>query len=91
MSELSNISNKKSSGNLNANETSSKTQCKMILTALRNGERLTHLIAERRFKCLRLGARIYDLKQQGHDIQRRMITVPSGKRVAEYFMNEVAE
>ncbi|SEQ77230.1 helix-turn-helix domain-containing protein [Basfia succiniciproducens] len=91
MSELSDISNKKSSGNLNANDTSSKTQCKMILTALRNGERLTHLDAEQRFRCLRLGARIYDLKQQGHDIQRRMITVPSGKRVAEYFMNEVVE
>ncbi|WP_041834633.1 helix-turn-helix domain-containing protein [Actinobacillus succinogenes] len=81
----------KSSGNLNANETSSKTQCKMILTALRNGERLTQLLAYERFGCTRLGARIYDLKQQGHDIQRRMVTVARGKRVAEYFMNEVAE
>ncbi|WP_443090340.1 helix-turn-helix domain-containing protein [Basfia succiniciproducens] len=77
----------KSSGNLNANETSSKTQCKMILTALLNGERLTHLDAEQRFCCLRLGARIYDLKQQGHDIQRRMVTVASGKRVAEYWLD----
>lgn len=73
--------------NLNPNEKQSQSQNKMILTALRNGERLTHLIAERRFRCLRLGARIYDLKQQGHNIQRRMITVPSGKRVAEYYMD----
>lgn len=73
--------------NLNPNEKQSQSQNKMILAALRNGDRLTHLIAERRFRCLRLGARIYDLKQQGHDIKRRMVTVPSGKRVAEYYMD----
>ncbi len=73
--------------NLNPNESQSQSQNKMILDALLSGDRLTHLIAEQRFRCLRLGARIYDLKQQGHNIQRRMITVPSGKRVAEYYMD----
>lgn len=73
-------------GNINPNESQSQTQKQMILTALKNGERLTHLDAERRFRCLRLGARIYDLKQAGHNIESRMITVPSGKRVKEYFM-----
>lgn len=73
--------------NINPNEPESKTQCEMILKALKNGEKLTHLKAEERFKCLRLGARIYDLKQKGHDIQRRMVTVPSGKRVAEYWLD----
>lgn len=78
--------------NLNPNESQSQTQSQMILAALRNGDRLTHLIAERWFRCLRLGARIYDLKQQGFDIKRRMVTVPSGKRVAEYYMDiEVVE
>nr|WP_237586153.1 helix-turn-helix domain-containing protein [Actinobacillus pleuropneumoniae] len=77
--------------NINPNEMQSQTQNQMVLAALRNGDRLTHLIAEHRFKCLRLGARIYDLRQQGHDIKRRMIAVPSGKRVAEYYMDvEVA-
>ncbi|WP_044470487.1 helix-turn-helix domain-containing protein [Mannheimia massilioguelmaensis] len=76
--------------NVNPNESQSQTQNQMILAALLNGERLTHLIAEQRFRCLRLGARIYDLKQRGHNIQRRMVTVASGKRVAEYFMSEVA-
>lgn len=56
----------------------------LILKALQQGDRLTHLDAEKRFNCLRLGARIYDLKQQGHKIERRMIIVPSGKCVAEY-------
>ena len=70
--------------NLNQNETTSQTQSAQILKALKNGERLTHLDAEKRFNCLRLGARIYDLKQQGHKIESRMIVVPSGKCVAEY-------
>lgn len=70
--------------NENANERSSKTQKALILKALQQGDRLTHLDAEKRFNCLRLGARIYDLKQQGHKIERRMIVVPSGKCVAEY-------
>lgn len=70
--------------NENANESSIKTQKALILKALQQGDRLTHLDAEKRFNCLRLGARIYDLKQQGHKIERRMIVVPSGKCVAEY-------
>ena len=70
--------------NINPNEKTSQTQNGKILKALLNGERLTHLDAEKRFNCLRLGARIYDLKQRGHNIKRVMITVPSGKRVAQY-------
>lgn len=70
--------------NINQNETTSQTQSAQILKALKNGDRLTHLDAEKRFNCLRLGARIYDLKQHGHKIERRMIVVPSSKCVAEY-------
>ena len=43
--------------NENANESSSKTQKALILKALQQGDRLTHLDAEKRFNCLRLGAR----------------------------------
>lgn len=70
--------------NINPNEKTSQTQNSKILKALLNGERLTQLDAYTRFNCTRLGARIYDLKQQGHKIERRMIVVPSGKCVAEY-------
>ena len=70
--------------NINQNEATSQTQSAQILKALKNGERLTHLDAEKRFNCLRLGARIYDLKQQGHNIISERITVPSGKTVAQY-------
>ena len=72
--------------NVNQNETTSQTQSAQILKALKNGERLTHLDAEKRFNCLRLGARIYDLRKRGHNITSIMITVPSGKRVAQYWL-----
>lgn len=85
MNKLSTIKKEKASiATTNPNKKSGKAQYEMILKALRNGERLTHLDAEKRFNCLRLGARIYDLKQRGHNIKRVMITVPSGKRVAQY-------
>ena len=72
--------------NINSNEKQSQSQSVQILSALKNGDKLTHLDAEKRFKCLRLGARIYDLKKSGHEIHSQMITVPSGKRVKQYFM-----
>jgi hypothetical protein len=72
--------------NINQNETTSQAQSAQILKALKNGERLTHLDAEKRFNCLRLGARIYDLRKRDHNITSIMITVPSGKRVAQYWL-----
>lgn len=70
--------------NINPNETQSQSQCGMILKHLQSGGTITQLEAYKKFNCTRLGARIYDLKQRGYLIQRRMITVPSGKCVAEY-------
>lgn len=72
--------------NINLNENESKAQSAQILKALKNGEKLTHLDAERRFNCLRLGACIHELKKRGYEIKSQMITVPSGKRVAQYSM-----
>ena len=63
--------------NINQNETTSQTQSAQILKALKNGER---------FNCLRLGARIYDLKKRGYKITGEMVKVPSGKRVAQYWL-----
>ena len=60
------------------------TQADMILAALRAGRALTPMDALDEFGCMRLGARIYDLRQAGHDITERMVETPSGKHVAEY-------
>lgn len=76
--------------NINPNEKTSQSQNAKILAHLQNGGRITSLSALKNFGCLRLSARIKDLRDRGHDIQSQFITVPSGKKVKQYFM-ECAE
>ena len=57
-----------------------------ILAALEAGNRLTPLDALDVFGCFRLGARIYDLRAMGWPVNRRMILLETGKRVAEYWL-----
>lgn len=59
------------------------SQSKAILNYLRKGKKITPLEALNRWGCFRLGARVYDLKQDGHDIRSTMIWV-GRKRVAQY-------
>lgn len=59
-------------------------QADEILLHLQTGRTLTALEALRLFGCLRLGARIYDLKRRGWRIEKEMIQTASGKWVAEY-------
>ena len=61
------------------------SQTDQILNYLQAGNVLTPLEALRKFNCLRLGARIYDLRQQGYVINSLMIKDDkSGKRYARY-------
>ena len=60
-----------------------ETQNEQILNLLKQAP-LTPLGALKLAGCMRLSARIYDLKDQGHDIQKEMVKVSSGKRVARY-------
>lgn len=64
------------------------TQNRQILAHLQSGKRLTGLDALSLFGCFRLGARIYDLKQDGHAINSRSISTENGKRVSEYWIGE---
>lgn len=45
------------------------TQVDRILRHLRDYGSITPVDALREYGCMRLGARIYDLKRQGHDIR----------------------
>lgn len=72
--------------NINPNESQSQSQNARILSYLKNGGRITSLEALNQFGCLRLSARIKDLRDRGYEIQSQFIDVPSGKRVKEYFM-----
>lgn len=60
------------------------SQGEQILMHLRAGKHLTAFEALQRFGCLRLAARIDDLKKEGHAIESQMVELPNGKRVASY-------
>ena len=53
-------------------------QRKAILNHLLSGKSITPLEALEKYGCFRLGARIYDLKRQGYDIEN------NGEKFAEY-------
>jgi hypothetical protein len=63
------------------------TQTDQILKHLQGGGTLTPLEALDKFGCFRLGARIFDLKQEGHANEKEMVDVGAGKRVAQYRMS----
>lgn len=61
------------------------SQTDQILNYLQAGNVLTPLEAMRKFNCMRLGARIYDLRQKGYVINSLIIKDDiSGKRYARY-------
>jgi hypothetical protein len=60
------------------------TQIDQILNHLKSGKPITPIDALNKFGCFRLGARIFDLKREGHNIHKQMIETPKGARVAEY-------
>ena len=58
-------------------------QNKQILEHLQRGLSIAPLEALRKYKILRLGARIHNLREE-HPVVTRMIKLPSGKWVARY-------
>jgi hypothetical protein len=49
-----------------------------------SGKSITALQALEKFGCMRLGARIYDLRMDGWDIAKSSMHLPNGKTVAKY-------
>lgn len=76
------------SSNENSNVQESNSQSREILSALQSGEKLTPLDALNRFGCLRLGARIWDLRKKGFSIKSQIITTHTGKRVSQYSLTK---
>ena len=75
--------------NVNENPREAASQAAAILAALQSGRKLTALDAQRdkEIRSLRLGARIWDLRQQGIPVQSERIKLRNGKRVSRYFLN----
>jgi len=63
--------------------TTTKNQTNRILRHLRTGRGITPMSALTRFKCMRLAARIEELRDAGHRISSRIMR-RGGKRFASY-------
>lgn len=72
--------------NINPNEKSSESQAKRILAYMQEGHHITPIDALNLFGSFRLGARIADLRADGHDIKSEFVLTPSGKRVKSYWI-----
>lgn len=57
-----------------------------IYQHMRKHGSITALEALNEYGCMRLGARIYDLKGAGVEIGAETVTTKSGKRVSSYFL-----
>lgn len=68
------------------------SQEKQILKHLQKGLKINPIWALHKFGCLRLGARIFDLKEKGHNIRTNIVYKElNGKKVkkyAEYYLIE---
>lgn len=60
-----------------------RTQKDHLICYMATGKPVTPMVALRRWGIFRLGARIYDLKEDGHKIKTRLVE-RGGARVAEY-------
>lgn len=62
-------------------------QNELIEKHLRLGNTITPLEALNLFGCMRLGARIWDLRKKGLDVKERTVN-HNGKRYSEYYLQE---
>lgn len=63
-----------------------ETQCDKLLWHLKRGNAITSMAAFRLFDITRLPDRMRDLRKRGVPIKSKMITLPSKKRVAQYWI-----
>lgn len=68
------------------NNENTQSQCANILQHLQNGKSINPLQALNQFECFRLGARIYDLKQDGYLIDSWIVRTENVKNYAENFL-----
>ena len=67
------------------------SQLNAILSHLKAGRPITAGTALGKFGCFRLAARIYDLKQMGHEIASTRVETKDKKKVSQYSMISQSE
>jgi len=65
---------------------SNPSQASAILAHLQSGRPITPLDALQDYGCFRLGARIWELRKMGYDIDTQDYVLPNGKRIARYWL-----
>jgi hypothetical protein len=63
-----------------------KTQNSWLLQQLKKKRKITSLVALMEADCMRLSARVYDLRCLGYNIQTENVHLDNGKVVARYFL-----
>ena len=66
-----------------------QSQCDAILADLKLGRRITPLQAITRYHCMRLAARVSELRDAGYRIKTGRARLANGKVVAEYCLDEL--
>ena len=61
-------------------------QNKDILEALQRGQILTGAVAYEQIGTMKLASRCSELRRAGYVIHDRWVTLPSGKKIKEYFL-----
>jgi len=72
--------------NINENRVESKSQTDRILEYMLTGKSITPLEALNMFGCLRLGARIADIKAKGYLVYSEFVSTPTEKKVKRYYL-----
>jgi hypothetical protein len=62
-----------------------KSQNELLKAVLNQGTHITALDALNWIGSMRLAARVYDLKQEGYEISKYVVTQPDGKRITYYY------
>lgn len=64
------------------------SQAREILEYMQKGNSITPLEALRKFGCMRLAARIADIKEMGHEVVMSIETDDNGKRYGIYWLKD---
>jgi hypothetical protein len=73
--------------NQNPNTVQSENQVSKILEYMRHGNKITPLEALNLFGCMRLQARIFDIKELGHKVCKSFVSLDNGKKVMSYWLD----
>lgn len=74
--------------NFNQNAAFGFSQERKIMGHMFRGNRITPLDALNLYGCERLAARVADIKKRGIDVKSEYVTLPNGKRVKSYWIED---